>query len=455
MKTYVKDMTVGNPTGLLLSFMLPMVIGNVFQQFYSMVDSIVVGQYVGADALAAIGATSSLNFLFFSLCGGMSNGIGIVISQQFGAGRDEGVKRAIANAAYIMLTVGIAMGVLGMVLSRTVLSFLNTPENILDQATLYMQITCAGVLAVALYNCVSAILRAVGDSKTPLYFLIVASVLNIVLDLLFVRGFHMGVAGAAIATIIAQLISGIGSLLFAIKTNPYFKIEKEHKKVDKDIIRQSARMGIPLAFQSSLIAISCVALQSVVNSFGSVVVAAFTATSRIEQLIQQPYNSLGMAVSTFAGQNIGAGKEDRVKKGYWTGWKIMAVFSLVMMPTMMFGGEWIMTLFVDEAEVIQLGSQALKMTSWFYLFLGTIYVTRGMLNGVGDANFAFINGIIEVMGRICFAKPLTLIPVVGVWGVWLATAFTWCITGIVSMVRYFQGKWRKPLVSGNTANANK
>ena len=455
MKTYVKDMTVGNPTGLLLSFMLPMVIGNIFQQFYSMVDSIIVGQYVGADALAAVGATSSLNFLFFSLCGGMSNGIGIVISQQFGAGRDEGVKKAIANAAYIMLTVGIAMGVLGMVLSRPVLRFLNTPENILDQAVLYMQITCAGVLAVALYNCVSAILRAVGDSKTPLYFLIVASVLNIIMDLLFVRAFNMGVAGAAIATIIAQLISGMGSLMFAMKRNPYFKLEKEHKCVDKDIIRQSARMGIPLAFQSSLIAISCVALQSVVNGFGSVVVAAFTATSRIEQLIQQPYNSLGMAVSTFAGQNIGAGKEDRVKKGYWTGWKIMAIFSLVMMPTMMFGGEWIMTLFVDETEVIQLGSQALKMTSWFYLFLGTIYVTRGMLNGVGDANFAFINGIIEVLGRICFAKPLTLIPVIGVWGVWLATAFTWCITGIVSMIRYFQGKWRKPLTARNTVAADK
>ena len=455
MKTYVKDMTVGNPTGLLLSFMLPMVIGNIFQQFYSMVDSIIVGQYVGANALAAVGATSSLNFLFFSLCGGMSNGIGIVISQQFGAGRDEGVKKAIANAAYIMLTVGIAMGVLGMVLSRPVLRFLNTPENILDQAVLYMQITCAGVLAVALYNCVSAILRAVGDSKTPLYFLIVASVLNIIMELLFVRAFNMGVAGAAIATIIAQLISGMGSLMFAMKRNPYFKLEKEHKCVDKDIIRQSARMGIPLAFQSSLIAISCVALQSVVNGFGSVVVAAFTATSRIEQLIQQPYNSLGMAVSTFAGQNIGAGKEDRVKKGYWTGWKIMAIFSLVMMPTMMFGGEWIMTLFVDEAEVIQLGSQALKMTSWFYLFLGTIYVTRGMLNGVGDANFAFINGIIEVLGRICFAKPLTLIPVIGVWGVWLATAFTWCITGIVSMIRYFQGKWRKPLTARNTVAADK
>lgn len=454
MKKYVKDMTVGNPTSLLLSFMLPMVIGNIFQQFYSMVDSIIVGQYVGADALAAIGATGSLNFLFFSLCGGMSNGIGIVISQQFGAGRDEGVKKAIANAAYIMIAVGIAMGSLGIILSRPILVFLNTPENILDQATLYMQISCGGVLAVALYNCISAILRAVGDSKTPLYFLIVASVLNVVLDLWFVRGFHMGVAGAAIATIIAQFVSGVGSLLFAMKKNPYFKIEKEHFRVDKDIIRQSARMGIPLAFQSSLIAISCVALQSVVNSFGSIVVAAFTATSRIEQLIQQPYNSLGMAVSTFTGQNIGAGKEDRVKKGFWTGWLIMAIFSLIMMPVMMFGGEGIMKLFVNEAEVIQLGSQALKLTSWFYIFLGSIYVARGMLNGAGDANFAFINGVIEVLGRICFAKPLTLIPVVGVWGVWLATAFTWCITGIVSILRYFQGKWRVPLNTARNADGN-
>lgn len=451
MKKYVKDMTVGNPTGLLLSFMLPMVIGNVFQQFYSMVDSIIVGQYVGADALAAIGATSSLNFLVFSLCGGMSNGIGIVISQQFGAGRDEGVKKAIANAAYIMLAVGIVMGSLGILISRPILIFLNTPENILDQATLYMQVSCAGILAVALYNCISAILRAVGDSKTPLYFLIVASILNVVMDIWFVKGFNMGVAGAGIATIIAQFISGGGSLLFAFRKNPYFKLEKEHFRVDKDIIRQSARMGVPLAFQSSLIAISCVALQSVVNSFGSVVVAAFTATSRIEQLIQQPYNSLGMAVSTFAGQNIGAGKEERVRKGFWTGWKIMAVFSLIMMPAMMLGGEWIMKLFVDDAEVIQLGSQALKMTSWFYLFLGSIYIARGMLNGVGDANFAFINGVIEVLGRICFAKPLTLIPFVGVWGVWLATAFTWCITGIVSMLRYFQGKWRAPLIAANTA----
>ena len=446
MKTYVKDMTVGNPTGLLLSFMLPMVVGNIFQQLYNMVDSMIVGQVVGADALAAVGATGSLNFLFFSLCGGMANGIGIVISQHFGAGNDDDVRKAIANAALIMLVVGTVMGSLGILTSRPILAFLNTPENILGDATLYMRIMCAGVLAVSLYNCISAILRAVGDSKTPLYFLIVASILNIFLDLLFVKSFGMGITGAGIATIIAQMLSGVGSLLFAIRKNPYFKIPRSMIKPDREIIRQSVRMGVPLAFQSSLIAISCVALQSVVNTFGSVVVAAFTATSRIEQLVQQPYNSLGMAMSTYSGQNIGAGKIDRVRQGYRKGMLIMAIFSLTMIPLAQFGGEFIMRMFVNETDVIEFGAHALKITSWFYLFLGSIYVTRGLLNGAGDAFFAFANGIVEMLGRICFAKPLTMVPVIGVWGVWLATALTWFAAGMFSMSRYFQGKWKKAII---------
>ncbi len=443
MKKYVKDMTVGNPTGLLLSFMLPMLVGNIFQQFYNMVDSMIVGKYVGADALAAVGATSSLNFLIFSLCGGMANGIGIIISQYFGAGKDDEVKQAIANAVYIMFTAALIMGTIGVAFSKPLLAFLNTPDNILEEAALYMKIMSAGIFAVAIYNCVSAILRAIGDSKTPLYFLIVASIVNVVLDLLFVRVFHMGVAGAGIATIIAQLFSGVGSLTFAIIKNPYFKLNREHMKAQMDIIKQCVRMGIPLAFQSSLIAISCVALQSVVNTFGSVVVAAFTATSRIEQLVQQPFGSLSMAISTYTGQNIGAGKIDRVKQGFKRAYLMMAIFALAMVPLAQFGGEWIMKFFVNEAEVIEMGSQAMKLTSWFYLLLGSIYVARGALNGAGDATFAFINGIVECAGRICFAKPLTMIPGVGVWGVWLATAFTWAIAGIFSMSRYAQGKWKK------------
>ena len=442
-KTYVTDMTIGKPLGLLVSFMLPLLIGNIFQQFYNMVDSIIVGQYVGADALAAVGATGSLNYLIFSLCGGMANGTGVVISQHFGAGRNDLVKNTIINAAGIMLFCAVLMGGIGIIFSRKILIFLNTPDNILDDSTLYMVIICCGIIGVSLYNAVSAILRAVGDSKTPLYFLIVSSVVNIVLDLLFVCGFSWGVAGAAIATIIAQLASGVGSLIFALVKNPYFKIEKEYRSLNRDIIWQCIRMGVPLAFQSSLIAISCVALQSVVNTFGSIVVAAFTATSRIEQLVQQPYNSLGMSVSTYTGQNIGAGQLDRVKKGYRISFLLMAAFSFAMFPIAQLFGNQIVHLFVSEPEVIEMGAYALKITSWFYLPLGMIYITRGLLNGAGDATFAFMNGIIEMMGRICFAKPLTLIPQIGVWGVWLATAFTWTLTGTLTFLRYLQGKWKK------------
>lgn len=454
-KSYVKDMTVGNPTGLLLVFMLPMVVGNVFQQLYNMVDSMIVGKIVGADALAAVGATSSLNFLFFSLCGGMANGIGIVISQHFGAGNETNVKKAIANALYIMGAVGVAMGVLGVLLSRPILVFLNTPENILGDAVLYMRIMCAGVLAVAFYNCISAILRAIGDSKTPLYFLIVASILNVILDILFVRNFGLGIAGAGVATIISQLLSGVGSLLFAIRKNPFFKIEKDLMRHDFPIIWQCTRMGVPLAFQTSLIAISCVILQSVVNTFGSTVMAAFTATSRIEQLVQQPFNSLCMAMSTYTGQNIGAGKVDRVRQGYRKGMLLMAAFALLMIPAAQFGGEFIMKWFVSEQEVIDFGAQALKITSWFYLFLGTIYVSRGLLNGAGDATFAFGNGLVEMLGRICLSKPLTLIPMIGVWGVWLATGLTWMLTGVFSEARYLQGKWKRTSINPDSESSSK
>ncbi|MDO4966155.1 MAG: MATE family efflux transporter [Lachnospiraceae bacterium] len=442
MKSRVVDMTKGNTTRLLVNFMLPMLLGNLFQQLYNFVDSMIVGKFVGADALAAVGATSAINFLFFSLCNGLASGIGIVISQYFGAERDDDVRNTIGNALYIMGLSAFVMTVLGILLARPVLSFLRTPSNILNSSAEYMIIISSGIIFISSYNCVSAILRAVGDSKSPLYFLILSCFVNIGLDLLFVYVFRMGVAGAGIATILSQLIAALGSFLFALKTNIYFKLKKKDLSYNKIIVARSVKIGVPLAFQSSLIAISCVALQSVVNTFGSAVVAAFTATSRIEQLVQQPFNSLGMAVSTFTGQNIGAGNEARVKKGLWTGMAIMALFVMVYLPSAQFGGEFFISLFVNDAEVIALGGNALKITSWFYVFLGMIYVARGMLNGAGDAIFAFVNGFVEMLGRICFARPFTMIPGVGVWGVWLATGMTWCVTGIISLLRYLQGKWK-------------
>ncbi len=441
-KTYVSDMTHGSEMGHLVRFAVPMLIGNMFQQVYNMVDSIIVGRYVGADALAAVGATGSLSFLFFSLCVGLTGGLGVVISQHFGAEEHQGVRKAIFNSIYIIVSAAVLMSFLGVMLAKPVLTWLKTPANILPDSVAYMQIVSMGIIGVASYNCVSAILRALGDSKTPLMFLIMASLINVVLDLVLVVNFNMGVRGVAYATIISQVLSAAGSLTFAIKNNPYFKIRREEMKFDRIIASKCYRLGIPLALQSSLIAISCVALQSVVNTFGSVVVAAFTATSRVEQLVQQPYNSVGMALSTFTGQNMGAGKLDRVKKAFSRAFVIVAAFSTFMLILLNVFGNDVMRLFVTETEVIEFGTRAFSITSWFYLPLGIIYIVRGLLNGAGDATYSLINGCVEVAGRIVFSNTLTIIPSVGKWGVWLATALTWFITGIASLIRYGQGKWK-------------
>lgn len=437
-------MTKGNPTSLLIRFTLPMLVGNLFQQLYNIVDSIIVGQYVGADALAAVGATGSVNFLIFSLCFGMAAGIGIVISQYFGAKDETYVKCAIANAFYLLLACALVMFFIGFFLAKPFLIALHTPDNILDDAVLYMKTICCGIFTVAVYNGVSSMLRALGDSKTPLVFLVISSFLNIVLDLTFILVFHWGVFGAAFATVLSEGLSGIGCLLWAICKNPYFKMTREYLKLDLSIVKKCSVLGFPVALQNAMIAVSCIALQSVVNTFGSTVVAAFTVTSRVEQIVQQPYGSLGTAVSTYAGQNMGANEIERVKAGYRKSYLIMGAFTLMMLPLVQIFGHEIVKLFVKstETEVIALGTEALKITSWFYFPLGMIYISRGVLNGTGDAMYSLINGVMEMCGRILLAKPLTMIGAIGVWGVWLATGFTWLVTGVISWLRYLQGKWK-------------
>ncbi len=439
---YVQDMTSGKELSLLVKFSIPMLIGNIFQQFYNMVDSIVVGNYVGPNALAAVGATGSINFLFFSLCMGMSVGIGILISQYFGAGDDEYVKKTIANTIYVTAVTGIAMSILGVLFARPILTLLRTPVAILDDAVAYMQIACAGILAVAAYNAISAVLRALGDSRTPLIFLVVASIINVALDLLFVIRFGLGVRGVAYATIIAQVIAAAGSIIFAKIKIPYFTIERDYFHYDTEIVKKCIALGVPIAAQSALIAVSCIILQAVVNGFGETVVAAYTATSRIEQLVQQPFNSVGAAISTFTGQNIGANQMDRVKKGYHKSVGLIAGFSVVMMILAWSFGHYIMRLFVDDQAVIDLGVMALRITSTMYFPLGMIYTTRGLLNGSGDAFYAMINGFVELAGRIIFPICLVTIPLIGVWGIWYSTGFTWVITAIASIIRYKQGKWK-------------
>lgn len=449
MKSSTMNMTEGNPTKLLVVFAIPMMIGNIFQQLYNLVDSIVVGRLVGAQALAAIGATSSVTFLFFALCNGIGSGGGIITSQSFGKGDTEQVKSCIANVAYVMLVFPAIVGISAFFLAGPLLRILQTPSDIYDDALMYIRLMAIGLLFVSLYNYISSMLRALGDSKSPLYFLIFSCILNTILDIIFVKYLHLSVFGAGIATLISQLISGISCIIYAIKKNPYFQLSKKDFAFNKSIVLRALKLGIPLSLQFSLIAISCMALQRVVNTFGPIAVAAFTATSRIEQVIHQPYQTLSAALSTFTGQNYGAGKKERLIQGYKKSLLLMFVFTIIMLPIMQVFGSQITSWFVKDADVIVMGARALQITSWFYIFLGLIYVVRGILNGIGDAFFALLNGIVEVIGRFVVPVLLTMIPVIGLWGIWWSVGIVWFLSGFTAWLRYIYMKKKSILNQQN------
>lgn len=431
------NMTEGNPVRLLIAFSIPMLIGNIFQQLYNLVDSVVIGRVVGGVAFGAVGETSSLNFLFFAICNGIGSGGGIITAQYFGKGDDDKVRKCITNTAYLMGIFPLIVGTAAYFLVEPLLILTQVKEEFMADAVLYAKMMCIGLILVSLYNFVSSMLRALGDSKTPLYFLIFASILNTVLDVVFVKYLNLAVFGAALATLIAQFVSGVASLIYAILFNPYFKLKKEDFKPDFKIIKSAVKIGIPLSLQFSLIAISCMALQTVVNTFDNwVAVAAFTATSRIEQIVHQPYQTLSAALSTYSGQNYGAKKYKRLIDGYRKSLLMMFIFTVVMLPVMQFGGKWIMAVFVKEPEVIEMGITALRITSIFYIFLGVIYVVRGVLNGIGDAAFALINGIVEVVGRFTVPLLLISIPLFGIWGIWWSVGAVWFVSGLTAWLRY-------------------
>lgn len=438
------NMTKGNTLKLIISFSIPMLIGNLFQQLYNLVDSVVVGKLVGADALAAVGATGSVSFLFFALCNGIGSGGGIITSQFFGKNDTVKVKSCIANVAYIMTAFSLFVGIVAFFAAKPMLILLKTPDNILPDATIYLQTMCVGIVFVSVYNYVSSMLRAMGDSKTPLYFLIFSCVLNTGLDVLFVKYLKLNVFGAGIATLISQFVSGALCIGYAVLNNPYFKLKKEDLAFDKNIFEKTVKLGIPLSLQFSLIAVSTMALQRVVNSFGDTVLAAFTAGSRIEQVIHQPYQTLSTALATFVGQNYGAKKTKRMIEGYRKSMAIMLLFTVIMVLGMQLFGRQITSLFVNEEEVIEMGAKSLRITSLFYLFLGVIYVVRGVLNGIGDAFFALYNGIVEVIGRFTVPILLTMIPFIGMWGIWWSVGIVWFISGLTAWMRYL--KFRKNLV---------
>lgn len=433
---HVLNMTEGRPLNLLVKFALPMLIGNLFQQVYNLADSIIVGKFVGADALASIGASSSVTFLFFALCNGIGNGGGIITSQYFGKGDDAMVKKSITNTAYIMFIFPLVVGIMAFILSRPILVLLKTPGNIMNDSLIYVRTMCVGLLFVSLYNFISSMLRALGDSKTPLYFLIAACLINVFLDIVFVYYFDLSVMGAGIATVISQLLSGAGCMIYAVKKNEYFDLKRQDFEFDIKLTKRIVKLGVPLSLQFALIAISCMALQSVVNSYGTVAVAAFTATSRIEQIVHQPYGTLGAALSTYTGQNYGANKHDRIVVGLKKGILLMVLFTAILVPVMQLIPGSIVGIFVDDPVVIEMGARALRINSIFYVVLGIIYVFRGNLNGYGDSFFALLNGIVEVFGRFTVPFILTAIPFIGLWGIWWSVGVVWFMSALSAVIRY-------------------
>ncbi len=451
MANMVQDMTKGKEVPLLLKFTIPLLIGNLFQQCYSIVDSAIVGQVEGANALGAIGCTNWLTYIFFAFCNGVGVGAGILVAQFFGASKRSSIKQAIANSFYIILSLGILLSVFSFLITKPVLVLLGTPDGQIEQAIDYMQIICSGTFAVALYNYVAHVMRALGDSKTPLLFLLIASFLNIALDVIFVVYMGWGVKGAAYATVLAQLIAAVFSIVYAVGKNPYFRLRKKDLQYNKELVVMCFQIGIPLAAQSMMISLSCVILQSMVNRFEEAVVSAFTVTSKVELLLDQPFIALSAALSTFTGQNMGAGKEDRVKRAYRFSILITTVYCLLVIVSIFAFDEQIARLFVQESYVVDISATALRIMAIMYWPLGMIFIIRGLLNGAGDAGYALTNGIVEVAGRIGFSVLFVFMIPIGMWSVWIATGLTWCLTAFMAYLRYRKGIWKTTVkVKANT-----
>lgn len=397
-----KDMTKGNVVGLILGFALPVFLGNLFQSFYNIVDSVIVGRFVGVNALAAVGSTGSVMFCVQGLAQGLATGFGVVVAQTFGAKDQKGLRHYVAMSHYLMILVSVAATALLLFINRPVLRLLNTPDNIMKDASMYLQIIYAGFFVMMAYNLFAAVLRAIGDSRTPLYFLLLSSILNIILDLVFVINFRMGVAGVAYATVIAQAAAAALCFVYMCRKYPdVMKVQKDEAVFSMRSAGKLFGMGIPMALQFSITALGTMIVQSTLNLLGETAIAAFTAAQKLQGFVCQPYIALGSAMATYCGQNAGAGNMPRIKEG-------MKKTMLILMITVViaFAAAWLVTpfgalLFVDasETEVIRLAVQYFHIASWFYPFLAAIFIYRNALQGIGFGLDAMLGGVFELAAR--------------------------------------------------------
>ena len=432
------------PLKALLIFAFPMIIGNLFQQFYTMVDSVVVGRFVGEHALAAVGASYSLTNVFISIAIGGGVGASVLTSRYFGSREYRKMKTSVTTAMLSFLMVSLILGGIGLFFGQEIMKLLNTPENILEQATEYLNIYFLGQPFLFMYNILSAMFNALGRSKIPLYLLIFSSVFNIVLDVVFVREFHMGVAGVAWATLIAQGISAVVAFLLFVREMKQYQGEKGDTRFDKEEFSRMSRIALPSILQQSTVSIGMMLVQSVVNSFGAEMLAGFSAAMRIESICIVPMAAMGNVMSSFTAQNLGAGKQERVVKGYHTGYGIVFGFGMILCVILEFFYQPLIGMFLGEegtALAISTGTDYLRFIGWFFAFIGLKMITDGLLRGAGDMKMFTVANLVNLSIRVIMA--VTLAPVFGIAMVWYAVPVGWAANYVISFLEYRTGKWRK------------
>ncbi len=440
MAARIKNMTQGKPASLIFAFALPLMVGNVFQQLYTVVDTMVVGKALGVAALAALGAADWLNWMMLGIIQGFTQGFGILMAQEFGAGRYDNLRKSIGNAAVLSLASSMVLLLAGQLLARPVLNLLQTPPEILADTLLYLRIMYLGVPVVMAYNLLASILRSLGDGKTPLNAMIVAALTNIALDLLFVLVFGFGIAGAAAATLIAQMISSLFCLYHIRKIELLSFTPSDFRMTGRQLPLRLLMLGFPMAFQNAIISVGGMIVQFVVNGFGVIFIAGFTATNKLYGVLEVAATSYGYSMVTYAGQNLGAGRTDRIRKGVKSAILIALLTSLVIAILMLFGGKMILSWFISGTpeefeQTLKIAYYYLAIMSVCLPILYTLHITRSAIQGMGNTVLPLVSGIAEFIMRAVTAIFLPML--IGENGIFYAEIMAWTGATVILVISYF------------------
>jgi len=437
MMAMTKDMTVGSPMKLILGFSVPLLFGFLFQQFYNLMDTLIVGRFLGVDALASVGSTGALNFLIIGFCMGVCNGFALPLAHKFGAGDYRAMRAFMMNAIYLAAVFAAVMTVVTVVFCRPILNLMQTPENIIDGAYSYIVIIFIGIPVTYLYNLVAGIIRSMGDSRTPVVFLVLASVLNIVLDIVFIVGFHTGVSGAALATVISQGVSGAGCLVYSWKKFDILHPDSRERSVNYSYMKTLCGMGVPMGLQYSITAIGSVILQSAVNTLGSNAVASMTAGSKIGMFFCCPFDALGSTMATYGGQNVGAKKLERISAGLKSCSVLGIGYSILAFGILALTGRQLALFFVESAEtqVIENVYLFLLINSAFYIPLAFVNIVRFLIQGMGYSKFAILAGVCEMAARTLVG--FVFVPIFGFPAACFASPVAWIFADAFLFPAYF------------------